>query len=66
VSSEYVATRDIPLGELTKYPGNAKRGDVGKIRESIKRNGQYRALLVRQIDDAQLVILARYFGTSTR
>lgn len=58
MSSTYVATRDIPLGELTKYPGNAKRGDVGKIRESIKRNGQYRALVVRQTDDGQLIILA--------
>ncbi|RSN38584.1 hypothetical protein DMC64_41695 [Amycolatopsis sp. WAC 04197] len=58
MSAVYVETREIPLGELVKYPGNAKRGDVGKIRESIKRNGQYRSLVVRQADDGTLTILA--------
>lgn len=57
MSVTYVETRDIPIAELTRFPGNAKRGDVGKIRESIRRNGQYRALVVRQCDDG-LVILA--------
>lgn len=28
----YVRTADIPLDELTPFPGNAKRGDVDTIR----------------------------------
>ncbi|HET9893664.1 MAG TPA: ParB N-terminal domain-containing protein [Streptosporangiaceae bacterium] len=53
----YVATRDVPVGQLTPFPGNARRGKTDKIRESIRRNGQYRSLVVRQCDDG-LVILA--------
>lgn len=53
----YVNTRDIPIGKLTRFPGNARRGDIDRIRESIRRHGQYRALVVRDTDDG-LVILA--------
>lgn len=58
----WVATRNIPLAELTRFPGNARRGDVGQIRKSIRRHGQYRSLVVRDTGD-QLVILA---GNHTR
>lgn len=54
----YVETRDIPLGQLSRFPGNAKRGNVDEITASIRRNGQYRALVVRDTGDGQLVILA--------
>lgn len=54
---EYIETREVPLTSLTRFPGNAKRGDVGKIRESIRRTGQYRSIVVRQ-DGDKLVILA--------
>lgn len=57
MGATYVETRDVRLSELTRYPGNARRGAVDKIRESLRRNGQYRALVVREVDDA-LVILA--------
>lgn len=57
MSVTYLETRDVPITELTRFPGNAKRGDVGAIRESIRRNGQYRALVVRRCADG-LVILA--------
>lgn len=53
----YINTRDIPIGKLTRFPGNARRGDIDRIRESIRRHGQYRALVVRDTDDG-LVILA--------
>jgi 16S rRNA G966 N2-methylase RsmD len=53
----YTGTRDIPLHDLTRFPGNARRGNVDRIRESIRRHGQYRALVVRDTGD-QLVILA--------
>lgn len=54
---EYVETRDVPIKALTRFPGNARRGDVDRIRESIRRNGQYRSLVVRDTGD-ELVILA--------
>lgn len=54
----YVRTADIPLDELTPFPGNAKRGDVPQIRASLRRNGQYRGLVVREIPDGPLIVLA--------
>lgn len=54
----YVATRDIPLDELTPFPGNAKRGDVDAIRASLRKNGQYRSLVVREIPNGPLIVLA--------
>lgn len=57
MSAVYVDTRDVPFDQLTRFPGNAKRGDVDQIRESIRRNGQYRSLVVRDTGN-ELVILA--------
>lgn len=54
----YLATRNVPLDELTPYPGNAKRGNVEEIRKSLRRNGQYRSLVVREIENGPLVVLA--------
>lgn len=54
----YVETRDIPLDELTPFPGNAKRGDVEAIRASVRRNGQYRSLIVREVENGPLIVLA--------
>ncbi|WP_051816321.1 hypothetical protein [Streptomyces sp. NRRL WC-3744] len=47
----------MPLGELTPYPGNARRGDVRLILESLRTSGQYRSLIARQTPDS-LVVLA--------
>jgi site-specific DNA-methyltransferase (adenine-specific) len=47
-SAIYLRTADIPLTDLTPFPGNAKRGDVAQIRTSLRRNGQYRSLVVRE------------------
>lgn len=58
----FVTVRDIPLGELARFPGNARRGDVGAIRASLRRHGQYRSLVVRDTGSA-LVVLA---GNHTR
>jgi DNA modification methylase len=58
----WVATRDIPIRDLTRFPGNARRGNVAEIRKSIRRHGQYRAIVVRDCPDG-LVILA---GNHTR
>ncbi|MGW3971181.1 hypothetical protein ACWEFD_18015 [Streptomyces ardesiacus] len=53
----YVRTQEVPLGELTPFPGNARRGDVRLILESLRTNGQYRSLIARQLPDG-LVVLA--------
>jgi hypothetical protein len=55
--ARYIVTRDVPLADLERYPGNARRGRVAEIRESLERNGQYRSLVVRQ-HDGRLTILA--------
>jgi hypothetical protein len=54
----YAETREVPLDELSHFEGNAKRGDVESIRASIRRNGQYRSLVVRRIDSGPLIVLA--------
>ncbi|MFC8465979.1 hypothetical protein [Streptomyces sp. NPDC057250] len=54
----YQRTAAVSLDELTPFPGNAKRGDVDLILSSLRRNGQYRALVVREIENGPLVILA--------
>ncbi len=54
----YLETRDVPVADLHHYPGNANQGDVPAIRASIRKTGQYRALIVRQQDDGRLVVLA--------
>jgi hypothetical protein len=57
VPVERLGTRDVPIGELTFFPGNARRGKLDKIRESVRRLGQYRTVVVRPTGDT-LVILA--------
>ncbi|MFD5570447.1 ParB N-terminal domain-containing protein [Streptomyces cadmiisoli] len=62
-SANYLRTDTIPVDQLTPYPGNAKRGDVGAILASLRKNGQYRGLVVREQPDGALVVLA---GNHTR
>jgi len=45
--ARFLETRELPLDELTPFPGNARRGQVEIIRESLRRNGQYRSMVVR-------------------
>lgn len=58
----WIETREVPIDSLTRFPGNARRGNVDEIRASIRRHGQYRSLVVRD-DNGELVILA---GNHTR
>lgn len=62
MSATFVTVRDIALGDLARFPGNARRGDVTAIRSSLRRHGQYRSLVVRDTGSA-LVVLA---GNHTR
>jgi len=49
----------VPVEQLRRFPGNANHGDVPAIRESLRRTGQYRALIVRRDpDDGTLTVLA--------
>lgn len=57
MTTEYLETRLVPLDELTPFPGNARRGDIGLILSSLRANGQYRSLVVRD-DGTDLVVLA--------
>lgn len=55
----HVRTETVPLDQLEPFPGNARRGDVELILSSLKRNGQYRGLVVRHVQpDGPLVVLA--------
>lgn len=58
----HVETRPVPIEQLTRFPGNARRGDINTIRASLRTNGQYRSLVVRDTGH-ELVILA---GNHTR
>lgn len=55
---EVVETREIPLDDLAPFPGNARRGNLNKIRESVRVHGQYRSIVVRETPWDGLVILA--------
>lgn len=54
----YRETRTVPLDQLTEFPGNAQVGNVPAIAASIRKSGQYRGLIVRELPDGTLVILA--------
>lgn len=56
--TRYLRTEMVALDQLTPFPGNARRGRVDVIKESIEKNGQYRSLIVREIKDGPQVVLA--------
>jgi hypothetical protein len=58
--AKWIATRELPLADLERFPGNARRGDVDEIRKSIARHGQYRAIVVRQHDDRYTVLAGNH------
>ncbi|MCF1597722.1 ParB/RepB/Spo0J family partition protein [Streptomyces muensis] len=62
----YTGTRDVPLEDLTRYPGNPRRGDVESIRASIRRHGQYRSLVVRDTGDALVVLAGNHTSDALR
>lgn len=52
-----VGTQPVSLEDLTPFPGNARRGNVGLILDSLRANGQYKPLTVRRHGET-LTILA--------
>lgn len=55
-----ITHRRLPLDELMPFPGNARRGDVPKILESLRANGQYRELVVRDLPDQNIVLAGNH------
>lgn len=43
----FVETREIAIDQLHRFPGNARRGNVAELKRSLRRHGQYRALIVQ-------------------
>lgn len=37
----------VPVGDLVPYAQNPRRGDLGRLKESLRHHGQYRPLVVR-------------------
>jgi hypothetical protein len=60
VAAKWLATRDVPLNDLERFPGNARRGNVPEIAESLYRNGQYRALVVRVHENAMTILAGNH------
>lgn len=54
---QYLETTVVPLTELERFPGNARKHALERIKDSVRR-GQYKSLLVRRMPDGQLVIVA--------
>lgn len=52
-----IGTQPAELGELTPFPGNARRGNVDLVLDSLRANGQYKPLVVRR-QGKTLTILA--------
>lgn len=50
VSSDTIleGVRYLPVGDLVAFDGNPRSGDVERITESVRRNGQYRPIVVNQ------------------
>lgn len=62
MTARWVETCEISLEDLKPFPGNARRGNIQVIQDSIRHLGQYRALVVRRQGD-HLTVLA---GNHTR
>jgi ParB-like chromosome segregation protein Spo0J len=58
--ARWLETRLIPVDELTPFPGNARRGLVKEIQRSLRANGQYRSLVVRQAGGAYVVLAGNH------
>ncbi|WP_309317419.1 hypothetical protein [Streptomyces salinarius] len=57
--ARYLRTGTVPIDQLREFPGNAKRGDIPLILDSLRHNGQYRSVIAREItDDPLLTVLA--------
>jgi DNA modification methylase len=57
---KYVTTRALPLDQLETFPGNPNIGDVPKILESLKANGQFRSLIIRHVGKRYVIMAGNH------
>lgn len=55
-----VGTERVSLEDLEPFPGNARRGNVDLILDSLRANGQYKPLTVRRHDDTLTVLAGNH------
>jgi DNA modification methylase len=46
--AKIIRSAEVSISDLKQYPGNARRGDVDMIRESLRVNGQYKQIIVQE------------------
>ncbi len=57
---KYVTTKALPLDVLETFPGNPNIGDVPKILESLKANGQFRSLIIRHVGRRYVIMAGNH------
>jgi len=57
---KFLGHKRIALDQLETFPGNANIGDVPKILDSLVANGQYRGLIVREVDGRYVVLCGNH------
>ncbi len=55
-----IGTEPVSLEDLEPFPGNARRGDVDLILNSLRANGQYKPLTVRRKDETLTVLAGNH------
>lgn len=55
-----VGTERVPLEDLEPFPGNARRGNVETILDSLRANGQYKPLTVRRHGEAHTILAGNH------
>ena len=53
-----IGVQELPVDEVVPYPGNARRGNVAVIMDSVREFGQYRPLVCRARDGKPPMVLA--------
>lgn len=56
----FLGYETLRLDELIAFPGNARRGDVEKIRGSIRAHDQYRSLVVRRTPGGDVILAGNH------
>jgi DNA modification methylase len=56
----FLGYETLRLDELIPFPGNARRGDVEKIRASVRAHDQYRSLVVRRTPGGDVILAGNH------
>ncbi len=56
----FLGYETLRIDELIPFPGNARRGDVEKIRGSIRAHDQYRSLVVRRTPGGDVILAGNH------